>query len=135
MNQLRNFVTRFSRELSGLIFVFIMPALAFAQDGPRAAAQPKGLVIPTAGITSLGMVLDDVCIVFDWAFYFLIALAVFFVVVAAFKYLTSAGNPETVKSANNTLLYAAIAVAVALLARGIPLIVASFFGSADITSC
>ena len=67
--------------------------------------------------------------VINWLFGLLIILAVIFVLVAAFKYLTSGGDPEKVKSANHSLIYAAVAVAVAILAKGIPYLVASFLGT------
>jgi len=118
-------------------------ALAFAApggggSGPGAAQQPSGgTTPPSAGISSVQGILNYVCIGFDYAFWFLIALAVVFGVIAAFRYLTAAGEAEKVKKANSTLLYAAIAIAVALLARGIPLIVGSFFSadSSSLTSC
>ena len=70
-----------------------------------------------------------------WAFYFLIVLAVIFVIVAAFKYLTAAGDPEKVKAAGATLLYAAVAIGVALLAKAVPLVVGSFVGASGVSSC
>jgi uncharacterized membrane protein len=76
--------------------------------------------------------------VFGWAFYFLVVLAVIFVIIAAFKYLTASGDPEKVKSAGSTLLYAAIAIGVALLARAVPLVVGSFLsagGGNGLSSC
>lgn len=134
---------------SGLSIVSLaLPLIASAQQqlqfpftgrgtGPGPATQPSGgTTPPSAGLTSVQSVLNYVCVAFDWAFWFLIALAVLFGIIAAFKYLTAGGNPENVKAGNNTLLYAAIAVAVALLARGIPLIVASFFAAnGSLQSC
>lgn len=111
-----------------LILPIVLPVAAFADAGP--AVQPGGNTPPpSTGIMSVQGVLNYFCVFYDWAFYFLVALAVIFGVIAAFRYLTSAGNAEKVKSANSTLLYAAIAIAVALLARGIPLIVSTFLGS------
>ena len=136
MEKISNAVRRY-----GLLVVSLgMPLLAGAQtDQPGPAKAPNGISPPSAtGINSVQSVLNLVCTVFDWAFYFLIALAVLFAVIAAFRYLTAAGNPEQVKAANNTLLYAAIAVAVALLAKGIPLIIGSFFGATntpDLIAC
>lgn len=59
----------------------------------------------------------------------LILLAIIFILVAAFKYLTAAGDPQKVKDASGYVIYAAIAVAVALLAKGIPALVGSFFNT------
>jgi uncharacterized membrane protein len=126
----------------GLSFILPLSAHAFTSTsgsggtGAGPAQQPSGNTAPpSAGITSVQSVLNSLCVVFDYAFWFLIALAVVFGVVAAFRYLTSAGEPEKVKKATSTILYAAIAIGVALLARAIPLIVASFFGASSLTSC
>ena len=75
------------------------------------------------------------CTVFAWAFYFLIVLAVIFIIIAGFKYLTAAGDPEKVKSAGTMLIYTAVAIGVALLARAVPLIIGSFLGASGVSSC
>jgi len=98
-----------------------LPLLAFAQQAP-------------APVTSLNGVVQVICTAVSWMFTFLIVLAVVFVLFAAFKYLTAAGDPEKVKGASHTLIYAAVAVVVAILARGFPLIIGSFFG-AGFTGC
>lgn len=54
----------------------------------------------------------------NWLFTFLLVLAVIFIVLAAYKYLFSSGDAEAVESAHKMLMYAAVAVAVALLSRG-----------------
>ena len=59
-------------------------------------------------------------------FIFLMVLAVIFIIWAAFNYLRAGGEPEKVKEAGNQLIYAAVAVAVALFARGFPLLVGGF---------
>lgn len=64
----------------------------------------------------------------------LVLLAVIFVIMAAFKYLTAGGDSEKVSKANQQILYAAIAVAVGLLATAVPRVVAYFLG-ADVSSC
>jgi hypothetical protein len=134
-----------TKKFGFLLLSFVLPlsVSAFVQTGtgaagsPGAATQPNGAASPpSAGITSIQTVLNYLCLAFDWAFWFLIALAVLFGVIAAFRYLTAAGEPEQVKKANSTLLYAAIAVAVALLAKAIPLIVGSVFGvNGSLASC
>jgi len=119
---------RSTKKISFLAAAFISPLVAWAAGTPATPSPATANTgIPTAGIVSVQGALNYICLAFDYAFWFLLALAVLFGVVGAFKYLTSAGESEKVKAANNTLLYAAIAVAVALLARGIPLIVASLF--------
>jgi hypothetical protein len=137
-------VLSFGSKLGFWVIALMSPVsgLAFAAigntggTGPGAAQQPNGgQTPPTAQISSVNGVLDYFCLAFDYLFWFLIALAVVFGVIGAYRYLTSAGDSEKVKKANSTLLYAAIAIAVALLARMIPLIVGSFFNAGDLTSC
>ena len=127
-------VISLAKEFTPAIAALILPALAFAQTLPEPVA-PTAAAVPQGQITSLQGVLQTLCTVFAWAFYFLIVIAVIFVIVAAFKYLTAAGDPEKVKSAGATLLYAAIAIGVALLARAVPLIVGSFLGANGVSSC
>lgn len=127
-------VINFAKEFSPSIVALVLPALAFAQSLPS-PTPPTQTSVPQGNITSLQAVLQLMCTIFAWAFYFLIVIAVIFVIVAAFKYLTAAGDPEKVKSAGATLLYAAIAIGVALLARAVPLVVGSFLGASGVSSC
>ncbi len=103
----------------------VLPALVSAQvsNPPVVAPQPYQNINQVTGASGI------LCIAINWIFWFLIVLTIIFVLVAAFKYLTAAGNPEKVTSASHTLLYAAIAVVVAVLARGLPYIIASFLGA------
>ena len=127
-------IVRFAKEFSPSIIALVLPALTFAQSIPDPTA-PSQSSVPQGQLTSLQGVLQLMCTVFSWAFYFLIVVAVIFVIVAAFKYLTAAGDPEKVKSAGATLLYAAVAIGVALLARAVPLVVGSFLGASNVSSC
>lgn len=93
-----------------------------------ASAQDDAPPLPEGGITKF----SDIANVLDrasaWLFWILMFLAVIFILVAAYRYLTSAGDPEKVRNASKTFVFAAIAIAVALLAEGIPNLVASFLG-------
>ncbi len=120
------------KEFGPSAVALMLPALAFAQQYPGPAMTTN---VPQANIFDLQGVLGLLCIVFAWAFYFLIVLAVIFVIIAAFKYLTAAGEPEKVKEAGTMLLYTAVAIGVALLARAIPLVIGSFLGAGGVTSC
>ena len=81
-------------------------------------------VLPGSGATTMSLLITNViCEIAYFMFYVLAALVVLFVVVAAYKYLTSSGDPEKVKGATKTITYAVVALVVALLAKVIPLIV------------
>ncbi|MFH1192951.1 MAG: hypothetical protein V1656_01380 [Candidatus Jorgensenbacteria bacterium] len=64
----------------------------------------------------------------NWLFGILLAVAVIFILYSAFLYLTSGGDEEKVGKAKGYLVYAVIAIAVGLLARGIVALVQTFFG-------
>ncbi len=125
----------FAKKVGPTMISFVVPALAFAQGIQNPLPGTGVSNVPVANITSLQSILNDLCVVFAWMFYFLIVVAIIFVVVAAFKYLTAGGDPEKVKSAGATLLYAAVAIGVALLAKAIPLVVGNFLGAGTVTSC
>ncbi len=61
----------------------------------------------------------------DWLLSLLLVLAVIMILVAAFKYLFAGGDDEKIKSAHKMLIYAAVSIAVALLAQAVIFIVTS----------
>ncbi|MEK9179918.1 MAG: hypothetical protein AAB897_00705 [Patescibacteria group bacterium] len=73
-------------------------------------------------------VITTLCTIMKWLFWILIVLSVVMVIIAAYMYVTSRGDAESVSKANKTILYAAIGVAVALFAKGMPAIIGSFVG-------
>src|SRR5579863_8624085 len=108
-----------------------IPALATAQlVGPPPGATPAPTISLTT--TSVG---TSLCNAINWLFYGLIILTVIFVLIAAYRYLTAAGDPERVSSANKTILYAVIAVVVAVLAKGIPIFASSLIGGPSLSAC
>ena len=121
-------VTAFAKIFGPTIASLVLPIVVMAQPTTQAD-------VPQATIGSLQDILNLLCVVFGWMFWFLVVLAVIFVLVAAFRYLTAGGNPEAVGGAGHTLLYAAIAIGVALLARAIPLVIGSFLGAGTVSSC
>lgn len=101
----------------------LAPMLVFAQSG--------GANLGDVNVTAPGDVsalLSIVCRIINYVFFVLIIVAIIFVIIAAFRYLTSGGESEAVSKANKMLIYAAVAVAVALLAKAVPVIVGSIVG-------
>ena len=84
--------------------------------------------LPQSNINSIGGLQSLICRIAGFVFGFLIILAIVYVLVAAFRYLTAGGDPEKITKANHTLIYAAVAVAVAVLARAVPLIAGNLVG-------
>jgi len=104
--------------------------LALLPAGLALAQTPGNVGLPPANSTQIGNnvggVFQFICLIFNYAFILLLLAAVGFVLFAAYRYLTAAGEPDKVSAANKTLIYAAVAVAVALLARSVPVIVGNF---------
>ena len=127
-------VINFAKEFSPTLIAFVLPTLALAQQIPP-ALPPQQTNIPQGNIQNLNGILNSLCTIFAYMFYFLIVLAVIFVLIAAFRYLTAAGDPEKVKGAGTMLIYTVVAIGVGLLARAVPLVVASFLGASGVSSC
>lgn len=89
-----------------------------------------GNTLPGSTVTDATSFREQIiCTIAAYMFWILLAIVIVFVLVAAWKYLTSSGDSEKVHSATMTLTYAALAMVVAILARAFPLIVASVFGN------
>lgn len=69
--------------------------------------------------------LNTVYNVVDWTFLIIIAIAVMMIIWGAFDYLTSGGDTTKLGNANKRILFAAIGIVVALLAKAVPSIVLS----------
>ena len=66
--------------------------------------------------------------VVNWFFAIFLIIAVIFIIMGAFQFLTAGGDATKVASARDKLLYAAIGIAVALLSRTIIPIVKMIIG-------
>jgi type IV secretory pathway VirB2 component (pilin) len=62
---------------------------------------------------------DAIDKIVNFVFGLLIAVAVLFIIIAGFMFITASGNDDQVKKARSMLLYAVVGVIVALLAKGI----------------
>ena len=94
-----------------------LPLLTLAQGGIAPVAPKADVNLQTLINTVAG-----------WATGLLIALSVLFVIYAAFIYLTAAGDEEKVKNAKNIIVYAAVAIAIALLSQLVKTIVTGIIG-------
>ncbi len=56
----------------------------------------------------------------DWIFVILVGLAGIFIIIGAMTLMTAAGDPSKVASGRNYIMYAAIGLIVAFLAKAIP---------------
>jgi hypothetical protein len=80
------------------------------------------------GSCGLCCILNTVYTFTDWAFFILLAIAVFYIILAGIKFVTSGDNPDEVAKARSMILYAAVGIGVALLARAVPSMVKFVLG-------
>ena len=72
--------------------------------------------------------LNSVNIITNWIFIGLVTIAVFLVLIGAYNLMTAAGNTTKVTAGRNYIMYAAIGLLVAFMARVIPSIVLALLG-------
>ena len=106
----------------GLAF-FANIALALSFNLP---AEQAGGELPNTNIGDVGGLFGILTKMLGWVYTIFFVIAAFFILFAAFTYLTAKGDPEKVKGARDQIIYAVIAIVVALLAFSIDKIVAAF---------
>lgn len=136
-----------------LLATVAAPLAALAVEGPQeccklrrsitvgATTLTKDSVIGTAGAVcgtvtvgsetpDWGMfcILNTLYSIVDWTFTILLILAVFFTILGAATIIMAGGKAENVTKGKDFILYAAIGLAVAFLARALPGIVKSIAG-------
>ena len=77
------------------------------------------------GVKTASDVVDIFIRVLGWTYSIFFIVAVFMILMAAYTYLTAQAEPEKIKNATNQIVWASIAIAVALLAVSISMIVKS----------
>lgn len=111
---------------------FLLPTLAFAQTGGSGITTRQS--VPSVRNFTFGSFLSIVNRLIDYFFTILLVLAVVMILWAAFKYLTAGGDEEKVGKAHQILLWAVIAIAVALLSQGVIYLAGSLVGQNPISN-
>ena len=110
-----------------IIFVFVfLPFLNASAITPGTIPEAGKDGLPKSPITEPNQFLDVIASVVKWTYAIFFIITVMFVLFAAFNYLTGGDDAEKIKSAHQQIMYAAIAVAIALLAVGFSLIIKRF---------
>ncbi|MDI6820591.1 MAG: hypothetical protein QMD65_00215 [Patescibacteria group bacterium] len=103
----------------GIAIIMALPLITSARAaGPL--TPPVTYVPPITSITEVKGLLDRLI---NWLQYIFFALTAFFLIGAAFLYLTAAGDEDKVKKAKQMIIYAVIAMVIALLATAVNTIV------------
>lgn len=83
---------------------------------------------PPSPIEESSELIDVIARIVGWIYIIFFIIAVMYILFAAFNYLTGANDPEKIKTGRNQIIYAAIAIAIALLAVGARTIIEGFLG-------
>ena len=105
--------------LSGLLAISSSFLAAQVAGAAIQLGKPNGVTAPATTL-STNDITNLFCGIVNWVFWGLIVLAVVMALIGGYRYAVSSGDPEKVGTANKTLLYAAIAAAVAICAWGVP---------------
>jgi uncharacterized membrane protein len=93
-----------------------------------AGAAAQSFTPPGPIIRDIGDIENLLATAIRWIFTLVVILCVIFILYGSFLYVTAAGDATRVSKANQTLLFAAIGLAVALLAWSIVALVRNFIG-------
>jgi hypothetical protein len=89
---------------------------ALAQYAPGQAPSAQQPAVPITGEQSVSGWVQIFVTAVRWIYTILFILAVLFILLAAYNFVTSKGDPEKVSTARKQVLWAVIGVAVGLLA-------------------
>ena len=107
-----------------VLSLFIISALLMVGGGMAYAETP--FTQHTLPDTDAAGVMVTISKVANWVFTILIIAAVFVVLISAFTFVTGGGDPAQVTKARTMLIWAAVGIIVALLAKGFPLLIRNF---------
>ena len=107
-----------------LTFLISIPSVFAITAGQIPGASE--LISDAPKVEKVGGLIDILKTIVKWTYVIFFIIAVLFLILAAYNYLTAQGDPEKVKNVHNQLIYAAIAVAVALIAVSFDLIIKNF---------
>ena len=113
--------------ITSIIFLIFLPFLVGAIT-PGAIPEAKELGTPESPIKTPGGLLDTIASIVKWVYIVFFIVAVLFILIAAFNYLTGSGQPEKIKIVHTQLIYAVIAITIALLSVGAVAIIKNFLG-------
>ena len=104
------------------LFSFALVSFATNTSTDITAPDVKLTLFGTTGILNKAV---------NWVFGIVIFVAVIMLIWAGFTYVTSAGNAEKMKTALNSVIYALIGIAIAILAKGFVYMICQFVGGTD----
>jgi hypothetical protein len=98
---------------------FLFASLASGVSLAIVPGQVPGPIVNTTGPTTITGWVEVLITVVKWIYTIIFIVAVLFILLAAFNFITSKGDQTKVQTAKKQLLYAVIGIAVALLSYGV----------------
>ena len=90
------------------------PAALAQEQPPVGQALPGEAEVPVTG----GALLERIALIGNWVFAIFLAISLIYIILAAFQFITGGSDPAKISEARQKLIYAAIGIAIALLAAG-----------------
>lgn len=110
-------------SLSSIVILSAIPIFSFSAAPATDQSEPPKIYTDLFNQERLKNGPNDIIAVIErianWIFVILLLVAVIFILLAAFAFLRSGGEPEKVNEARKDLIYAAVAIAVGVLAKGL----------------
>jgi magnesium-transporting ATPase (P-type) len=136
---MKKYLLWFEMKFRGIISAVIGSVAAFsfgAIASAQTVTQSGNSTGQTPAISLSGgydVVTKILCPTFDFMFWILIAVSIIMVIFAAFQYATAGDDTEKTTKGRKTLTWAAVGIAVALLAKGLPTLVGNIYGVSNAT--
>lgn len=84
--------------------------------------------LPNDVLSTTGDLRTKITTVLNWVFFIFIAISILFVILAGLQFITAGGDAKAVTEARQKLMYAAVGIGVALIARGLPVVISNILG-------
>lgn len=111
-----------NKKLISAANLIIITAIVLTNISMAQIVQPQ----PITSISRVSDIYNIATNVLGWFYAFFFVIAAIFIIIAAFNYLTAQGDPEKVGKAKSMIIYAVIAIVVALLAVTFKVFVENF---------
>lgn len=122
---------KYAKQIVGILLLVVVmaPCVSFAQSSNYIAPLNKGNTTAPQNLTTKSGVEALIKGVVRWVYTIFFVVAVLFVLLAAYNFLTGGGNDAKIKLAKAQIRYAVIAIIVALLSTGAAVLVNSAFNT------
>ncbi len=113
--------------LAGLFGFLAIENPVFAAAAPDAKSAAGELA--KGSISNPQQIFDILAKIVRYTYTIFFIVAILFILIAAFNFLTAQGDPEKIKGARAQILWACVAIAIALISVGAAQIIKTFIGA------